>query len=142
MITQYVNRIYSNTSQISQLRISQIITWSNINTINQNPVAPIITIIPLPKQFIWENESPKKFRATIQTEHVQRMINKFLDDTVPSENVITSLDAMENIFTTTKQCLKINTAKKRWRNKISFNKKKWFDKECRLKRHELGKLAN
>ena len=120
---------------------SPIITWININTIDQNPVAPIIndTLLHLPKQFIWENESPQKFRATLQTEHVQRMINEFLDDTVPSENVITSLDAVETIFTTTaKRCLKIKTTKKR-RHKISFNKK-WFDKECRLKRHELRKL--
>ena len=122
---------------------SPIITWINFNTINQNPVAPIIndTLLHLPKQFIWENESPQKFRATLQTEHIQRMINEFLDDTVPSENVITSLDAVETIFTTTsKRCLKIKTTKKR-RHKISFNKK-WFDKECRLKRHELRKLAN
>ena len=122
---------------------SPIITWININTINQNPVAPIINdaLLHLPKQFIWENESPQKFRATLQTEHIQRMINEFLDDAVPSENVITSLDAVETIFTTTaKRCLKIKTTKKR-RHKISFNKK-WFDKECRLKRHELRKLAN
>ena len=122
---------------------SPIITWININTINQNPVAPIIndTLLHLPKQFDWENESPQKFRATLQTEHIQRMINEFLDDTVPSENVITSLDAVETIFTTTaKRCLRIKTTKKR-RHKISFNKK-WFDKECRLKRHELRKLAN
>ena len=69
------------------------------------------------------------------------MIKEFLDDNVQSENVITSLDAVETIFTTTaKRCLKIKTTKKR-RHKISFNKK-WFDKECRLKRHELRKLAN
>ena len=57
---------------------------------------------------------------------------------MPSENVITSHDAVET--TTAKRCLKIKTTKKR-RHKISFNKK-WFDKECRLKRHELRKLAN
>ena len=122
---------------------SPIITWININTINQNPIAPIIndTLLHLPKQFIWENESPQKFRATLQTKHIQRMINEFLDDTVPSENVMTSLDAVETIFTTTaKRCLKIKTTKKR-RHKISVNKK-WFDKECCLKRQELRKLAN
>ena len=55
----------------------------------------------------------KKFRATLQTEHIQRIINEFLGDTVPSENVITSLDAVETIFTTTaKRCLKIKSTKK------------------------------
>ena len=88
---------------------SPVATWPNINAINQNPVAPIIndTLLHHPKQFILENESPQKFRAKLQTEHIQRMINEFLDDTVPSENVITSLDAVETAFTTTaKRCLK------------------------------------
>ena len=92
-----------------------VITWINNNTIDQNPVAPVInnTLLHLPTQFIWENDSAQKFRATWQTEHVQRMINEFLDDTVPSENVITSLETIENIFTATaKQCLKIKTLKK------------------------------
>ena len=69
---------------------SPVITWPNINTINRNPVAPIIndTLLHLPEQFIQESESPQKLRATLQTEHMQRMINEFLDDNVPSENVI------------------------------------------------------
>ena len=37
--------------------------------------------------------------------------------------------------------LKIKTGKTRTRIKKSSNKK-WFDKECRLKRHELRNLAN
>ena len=37
--------------------------------------------------------------------------------------------------------LKIKTGKTRRRIKLSSNKKR-FDKKCRLKRHELGKLAN
>ena len=87
------------------------------------------TLLHLPKQFIWENESPQKFRATIQTEHTQRMINEFPDGTVPSENVITSLDAVETIFTATaKRSLNIKTTTKGRRNEISFSKKR-FDKE-------------
>ena len=87
---------------------------------------PLLTI---PKQFIWENESPQTFRATLQTEHMQRIINEFPDDTVSSENVIAFLDAVETIFTTTaKRCLKTKTTTKGRRNEISF-KKTWFDKE-------------
>ena len=60
---------------------------------------------------------------------MQRMINEFLDDTVPSENVVTSFDAVETIYTTTaKRCLKLKTTAKRRRNEISL-KEKWFDKE-------------
>ena len=73
----------------------------NAQSIKPLLTTPVVndTLLHLPKQFIWENESRQKFRATLQTEHAQRMINEFPDDTVPSENVITSLDAVETIFT-------------------------------------------
>ena len=64
------------------------------------------------------------------------MINSF-----DFRNVNTSLDAVENILiTTAKLCLKIRVVKKR--HIKSSSNKKWSDKECRLKRHELRKLAN
>jgi len=48
---------------------------------------------------------------------------------------------VENILiTTAKCCLKIGAGKTRKR--IKSLSKKWFVKECRLKRHELRKLAN
>ena len=99
------------------------------------------TLIRLPKQFIWESDSSQKFRATLQSRDIHRMIHDFLLDSTPLGNINTCLDAVENILiTTAKRCLKIKTIKKR-HNKISSSKK-WFDKECRLKRHELRKLAN
>ena len=53
------------------------------------------------------------------------------------ENV--SLDDAVNILTaTSKTCLKIKTKKS---FKASSNKK-WFDRECRLKRHELRRVSN
>ena len=83
------------------------------------------------------SKSSQCFRATLRTVHIKRTINEFLDDTAPSENVITSLDALETISTTTtKRCLKIKTTAQ-----ISCNEK-CFDKEFRLKRYELRKLAN
>ena len=58
------------------------------------------------------------------------------------ENTELSLEKVENILiTTAKCCLKITAGKTRKRIK-SLSNKKWFDKECRLKRHELRKLAN
>ena len=102
---------------------------NKLNVKYQHQLLTIHFLLHLPKQIIWENESPQKFRATLQTEHTQRMINEFPDDTVSSENVITSFDAVETIFTTTpKKSLKIKTATKGRRNEISFNKK-WFDKK-------------
>ena len=103
---------------------------------NAQPIKPLLTtpvvndkLLHLLKQFNWENESPQKFRATLRTEHMQRMINEFPDDTVSSENVITSLDAVETIFTATaKRSLNTKTTTKGRRNEISFSKK-WFDKE-------------
>ena len=51
---------------------SLVITWLNINTINHNPVEPIIndTLRHLTKQFIWENESPENFRAAFKNTKV------------------------------------------------------------------------
>ena len=53
-----------------------------------------------------------------------------------------SLDDAVNIFTaTSKDCLKIKIKRSRKRIKKTSNKK-WFDHECRTKRHELRKLSN
>jgi len=69
------------------------------------------------------------------------MINEFPNDTVPSENVITSLDAVETIFTATaKLCLKLKTTTKDDVMKY-LSTKNGLIKKC-LKRHELRKLAN
>ena len=100
------------------------------------------TLVGLPKQFIWERDSSLKFRTALQSRDIERMIHDFLIDKSPDRNVNTSLDAVENIplITTSKRCLKIRVVKKR--HIKSSSNKEWFDKECRLKRHELRKLAN
>ena len=69
------------------------------------------------------------------------MIHDFMNTTTITSNVDMNFDVVENILiSTAKRCLKIKTAKKR-RCKTSSNKK-WFDKECRCKGHELRKLSN
>jgi len=69
------------------------------------------------------------------------MIHDFLIDNRPDRNINTSLNAVENILiTTAKRCLKIEITKKR--QMLLSSNKKWFDKERRLERHELRKLAN
>ncbi|KAL9969524.1 hypothetical protein ACROYT_G021746 [Oculina patagonica] len=73
---------------------------------------------------------------------IQTLIQDYIDERAHINDVNTSLDKVENIFNTTaRQCLKIKTTKQRKRIQSSSNKK-WFDRECRLKRHELRKLAN
>ena len=44
-------------------------------------------------------------------------------------------------MTAAKRSLKIKITKKRRRTR-SFPNKKWFDNECRFKRHELRELSN
>ena len=59
-----------------------------------------------------------------------------------TEDVNVSLDDAVNILTAiSKICLKIKTQKSRKRIKATSNKK-WFDRECRLKRHELRRVSN
>ena len=124
---------------------SPIITWLKVNRHldNDSSNEAIIndSLTPLPKHLLWENDSSQKFRAILQSEDIQRMIHDFMNTTTITRNVDMKFDAVENILiSTAKRCLKIKTAKKR-RCKISSNKK-WFDKECRHKRHELRKLSN
>ena len=95
---------------------SPIMAWLNIDT-NDNHLATTNTndtLTRLSKQFIWETNSPQKFRATLQSRDIQRMTHDFLIHSGPDRNINTSLDAVENIiFTTAKCCLKIKVIKKR-----------------------------
>ena len=59
-----------------------------------------------------------------------------------TEDVNVSLDDAINILTaTSKIFLKIKTKKSGKRVRATSNKK-WFDRECRLKRHELRRVSN
>ena len=59
-----------------------------------------------------------------------------------TEDVNVSLDDAVNIQTaTSKTCLEIKTKKSHKRIKATSNKK-WLDRECRLKRHELRRVSN
>ena len=88
--------------------------WLNIGT-NDNQLATTNTndrLTRLPKQFIWESNSPQKFRAALQSRDIQRLIHDFRIDSGSDRNINTSLDAVENIIlTTAKRCLKIKVIK-------------------------------
>ena len=89
---QYVIKIYSphvanfivrEPSSLSDH--SPIMAWLNIGT-NDNHLATKNTndtLTRLPKQFIWESNSPQKFRAALQSRDIQRMIHDFLVDSGP-----------------------------------------------------------
>ena len=124
---------------------SSIITWININTdlpeIN-SPRENGNQLSPLPMQFLWEKDSAPKFRQILRTAEFQMLIQEFLDDDTPIQNVNATLGKVENILiAAAKRCLKIRKTKKR-RHIKPLSNKKWFDRDCRLKKHELRKLSN
>ena len=90
---------------------------------------------------MWESDSKPKFKAALQSPNLQMIIQEYLSDINSANNVNTSAEQIENILiTTAKQCLKIRTTRRHKRTYSS--NKKWFDRECRLKTHELRKLSN
>ena len=96
----------------------------------------------MPKQFLWENDSAQKFKDALRSPRIQTLIRDYITGDAFNENNELSLEKVENIsITTAKCCLKIRAGKTRKHIK-SFSNKKWLDKECRSKRHELRKPAN
>ena len=73
-LSKYLVTVYQN----SLSDHSPIITWLKVNRHldNDSSNEAIIkdSLTPLPKQFFWENDSSQKFRATLQSEDIQRMI--------------------------------------------------------------------
>ena len=123
---------------------SAIVAWLNLNTslpANKSQTSTSTNrLISLPRQFCWQNDFYLKFRSALHTKPIQILIREFMERN--TENVNVSLDDTVNILTaTSKICLKIKTKRSRKRIRITSNKK-WFDLECRLKRHELRKLSN
>ena len=91
---------------------------------------------------MWESDSKPKFKAALQSPNLQMKIQEYLSDINSANNVNTSTEQVENILiTTAKRCLKIRTTRRHKRT-YSRSNKKWFDRECRLKTHELRKLSN
>ena len=104
---QYATKTYSTLSRIllsKSRRVYQItVQWLNITKVNTHLATENTndTLIRLPKQFIWENDSSKKFKTALQTRDIQRMIHDFLVDSRPDKHINSSLDAVERILFTT-----------------------------------------
>ena len=94
-------------------------------------------------QFLWEKDSASKCRQIFRSADFQMLIQEFLDDDTPIQNVNTTLAGkVENILiAAAKQCLKVRRTKQR-RHIEPLSNKKSFDWDCRLKKHELRKLSN
>ena len=123
---------------------SPITTWLNINkkTSYNHTILEGDTLTRLPKQFLWENHSAQKFKDALRSPRRQTLIRDYITGDTFSENTELSLEKVGNILITTGKCfLKIRAGRTRMCIK-SLSNKKWFDKECRLKRHELRKVAN
>ena len=123
---------------------SAIVAWlnlsSNLPTSETQTLNSTNRLLRLPRQFCWDNDSYLKFRNTLRTEPIQILIREYLNRNWEDVNV--SLDDAVNILTAaSKNCLKIKIKRSRKRIKKTSNKK-WFDHECRMKRHELRKISN
>ena len=123
---------------------SPITNWLNINkkTTYNHSILEGDTLTRLAKQFLWEDDSAQKFMDALRSPRIETLIRDYIAGDTFNENTELSLKKVENILiTTAKCCLKIRAGKTRKRIK-SLSNKNWFDKECRLKRHELQNLAN
>ena len=68
------------------------------------------------------------------------IIQEYLSDINSAKKGNTSAEQLENILIiTAERCLKIRTTRRNKRSYLRLNRK-WFDKECRLKRHDLRNL--
>ena len=121
-----------------------IVAWLNLNTrlIGDEMHAPNSSnrLSKLPRQFCWEVDSYLKFKNALRTEPIQILIRQYMETNTEDVNI--SLENTMKILTeSSKLCLKIK-AKKTYRRIKKSSNKKWFDCECRLKRHELRKVSN
>lgn len=126
---------------------SQISAWLSIPKISdptttENGDSPHLK--QLPTQFIWSDNSSILFKSELNSQNVQKLINDFLTEDFEQTDtgISIAVSKVESILCgAAKNSLK--RKKVRQRRKVTNNiNKKWFDKECRFKRHEVRKLAN
>ena len=128
---------------------SQIITWLDTHEMNlpeNNSDAHLEPQLKkLPFQYTWNDMSKDHFIKELKSNETHQKLTEFLNTDFPDSREGTSqcLSEFQNIiFQVSKKSLKIKTNKRRQRLLKNVTNKKWFDKECRIKRHQLRKLAN
>lgn len=126
---------------------SQIVTWVNIHqtfetNCSNHAKSPLLH--KLPQQFIWTENSKEIFTENLKSTKTQKQLEEFLKSDFHTDinGVNECVSQFENIILeTSKKSLKIKN--KKHRQRISnVASKKWFDKDCRIKRHGVRKLAN
>ena len=126
---------------------SQITAWFSIpknpnSTESENPELPPLK--ELPQQFIWSETSSVLFKNELNSQNIQDLVNEFLNQEFEKTDrgVNAAASKVENIlYSAAKNSLKRKNARRRFTITKHINKK-WFDKDCRLKRHQVRKLAN
>ena len=126
---------------------SQLVMGFKISSFSQNNSSEPTQVKPLnslPAQFAWGEDSPVLFKKELLSPEVQLLINDFLSrDFKHSGSGVDLAVAEVNriLFAAAQRSLRRTKVKRR--NRI-FNvvNKKWFDKECRLQRHAVRKIAN
>ena len=128
---------------------SQIVTWIDTPKLTKNNAEDQYQSeqTPLHKlllQFEWSENSKNKFRQALKSPEIQKKLDHFIQSTFACDQngVNECVTEFQSIITdASKKSLKLRKSKIRKRTTNILNKK-WFDKECRFKRHELRKLAN
>ena len=98
----------------------------------------------MPTQFIWDKDSANLFNQALISSRTQTLIADFINCEFPvtEKGIDEAVESFESILhSAASQSLKRKIVKRRRKN-TNIITKKWFDKECRLKRNALRKLAN
>ena len=128
---------------------SQIITWldlhktSSLNNDSDAHFQPPLEKLPF--QYTWNCNVKDIFIKELKSNETQRKLTDFIntDFSDDKEGTNQCLREFQNIIShVSKKSLKIKKKKRRQRLHNNVANKKWFDKECRIKRHQLKKLAN
>ena len=140
--TQNVNK------RADWLTLFALVTWINtkktIDTFHSNNTCNPNFSHKLPNQFIWDNNFFRTYTDCLRSPNIQQKIQHFLinEYSTNSDGINNCLNDFEDIILEAgMKRLKIKKVTRRRKIRNTTNKK-WFDKECRFKRHTVRKIAN
>ena len=124
----------------------QIVAWLKTAPYLSNPeIQPDPKPLEqLPTHFIWDESSSSMFKLALDSPDTRDLVNDFLNHDFEETQfgVDIAVQKFQNILlNAAKRSLKRKVKKRRCRLTNIVNKK-WFDKECRFKRHAIRKVAN
>ena len=128
---------------------NQIITWldlhktSSLDNDSDTHFQPPLEKLPF--QYTWNSNVKDIFIKELKSKETQRKLTDFINTDFSNDKKGTNqcLNEFQNIIShVSEKSLKIKKKKRRQRLRNNVANKKWFDKECQIKRHQLRKLAN